>query len=256
MRSAKRAKLLTWDMTEARSEPLRRRRLGGYEIALLPRRRYEACFTPRAAVIGFAFDGQSGDHAFASDRRRAFRARPNSLAFVPPGCEVYSSSPKGGEYLTIAASRAEVSERRFSDVVDRSAMTAAESIRKQLLCDDLADPLALEAQVLELQERVETVLGGQAPAVKAATWMTGYRVRRVEELIEAGLAGGISVQGLADALGLSAGFFTRAFTAAMASRPTTSFSTDGSRGPGPCWDRVPATSRRSPWPPALPPTPT
>src|SRR3954464_15975110 len=72
-----------------------------WTVELLPRAGYEARYTPAAPVIGFAFESQTGIHAFGSDRRSAYRARPNGLAFVPSGCDVFSSSESGGEYLKV-----------------------------------------------------------------------------------------------------------------------------------------------------------
>jgi len=77
-------------------------RIGGLaRIELLPAAAYEAAYTPEAPVIGFAFEAQAGTHAFASDRKRPFQAKPNHLSFVPAGCDVYSQSAQGGEYLRI-----------------------------------------------------------------------------------------------------------------------------------------------------------
>jgi hypothetical protein len=53
----------------------------------------------------FAFESQAGTHAFATDRITDFRTRPNSLAYVPKGCDVVSRSPEGGEYLTLCSVR-------------------------------------------------------------------------------------------------------------------------------------------------------
>src|ERR1700681_2273143 len=75
---------------------------GAWCAELLPRHPYQAAYTPDLPVVGFAFDGQVGVHAFGSDHKAAFRARPNGLAHVPAGCDVYSQSKHGGEYLKIA----------------------------------------------------------------------------------------------------------------------------------------------------------
>ncbi|WP_052711414.1 hypothetical protein [Elstera litoralis] len=74
---------------------------GPYRLTLLPHQPYAVRYSAAAPALGFAFDGQTGRHAFDSDRLRPFRTRPNSFAYVPPGCAVQSRSPTGGEYLTI-----------------------------------------------------------------------------------------------------------------------------------------------------------
>lgn len=89
-------------VTPAAAAPHRFAVKGTWCAELLPRKPYQTAYTPEAAVIGFAFESQVGMHAFGSDRRVAFRARPNGLAYVPPGCDVYSCSVNGGEYLRIA----------------------------------------------------------------------------------------------------------------------------------------------------------
>jgi len=58
---------------------------GSWVAELLPRNAYQAAYTPEAPIIGFAFESQVGVHAFGTDRRAAFRAKPNGLAYVPAG---------------------------------------------------------------------------------------------------------------------------------------------------------------------------
>ncbi len=208
----------------ARAEPARHAQAGGYRIALLPRAAYEAAYTPGQGVIGFAFDSQSGTHAFGGDRRRVYRARPNSLAFVPQGCDVYSQSREGGEYLTVAATRrdgagATAAGRRFNDLIDPSAIRAAHRLRRMLLAGVPADPLALEHDALALAGCASRALGDDRREPPAARWLTPQRLHRMEDLIEAQLGGPLTVQDLADALGLSAGFLARAFKAATGQPP-------------------------------------
>jgi AraC family transcriptional regulator len=74
---------------------------GEYRIELLPRAPYEVRYTPDTSVTGFAFETQTGVHSFASSRERAFRTRPNSLAYIPAGCDAVSRSNTGGEYLSL-----------------------------------------------------------------------------------------------------------------------------------------------------------
>lgn len=200
--------------------PARRRiAIGGFRrIELLPRAPYEAAYTPDQAAIGFAFEAQSGEHAFASSRRAGFRAQANGLAFVPAGCDVYSRSGRGGEYLRITLDRAPLPPRRFNDVVDPPAIRAADGLRRQIL-GGAPDTLVCEALALALAGRVAAVLAGGAPRRREARWMTPRRLRLVEEMVEARLDERLSVRALADALGLSAGFFSRAFKAATGKAP-------------------------------------
>jgi AraC family transcriptional regulator len=194
---------------------------GRWTVELLPRNGYEARYTPIAPVIGFAFDSQVGIHAFGTDRRTFYRAKPNGLAFVPAGCDVYSSSETGGEYLKITIGAGTVAPwawtRRFSDTIDPLAIDTANTLRRLLLAPGPIDPLDCERLVLALEARAATMLS-RKPG-RAEAWMTPQRLRRIDELIEAELGAKLTVQDLAAALGLSSGFFARAFKRATGRSP-------------------------------------
>ena len=196
---------------------------GAWHAELLPRSPYQATYTAGTPIVGFAFDGQAGVHAFGSDRKLDFRAKPNGLAFVPAGCDVYSQSDHGGEYLKITFSQARsehwTSAPRFSDVIDAAAIDAAQRLRRELLAGDHIDTLQCERFVLALKARAASVLGGTTGESPASSWMTPRRLRLVDDLIEARLDTKLTVQDLAAALGLSAGFFRRAFRAAIGKAP-------------------------------------
>jgi AraC family transcriptional regulator len=193
--------------------------VAGFEIALLPGQAYEVRYTPQVPVLGFAFESQSGVHAFACDRVVPFRTRPNSIACTPPGCEVFSRSTDGGEYLTVTTPMGALlagSWSRFNDRIDTEAIAAAESIRSHLLTAEPCDMLELEGETLTLCDAVSRA-GGRFQ--RAPAWMTTRRMRLVDELIDERLSGTLGVTELAANLGLSAGFFTRAFKAATGKTP-------------------------------------
>jgi AraC family transcriptional regulator len=192
-----------------------------WSAELLPRHAYCASYTADAPVIGFAFDAQSGTHAFGSDRRTDFHTRPNGLAYVPQGCDVYSRSDVGGEYLRITLQRPRNGWRsqRFSDHIDEAAIDAAHRLRRALLVQDGVDVLDCERWVLILEERTATILQSPSRLQGSSRWMTPQRLRLVDDLIEARLNARLTVQDIADALGLSAGFFCRAFRTAIGQSP-------------------------------------
>lgn len=194
-----------------------------WHAELLPRGRYEVAYVAEASVIGFAFDSQSGVHAFGSDRRTSYRSRPNSLAYVPAACDVYSASEHGGEYLKIAVTWDRVERKpiasRFSDAIDHAAIAAAQELRRSLLISDRVDLLHCERCVETLKEQVACVLNRSLVDSPARPWMTPRRLRLVDEMIEAKLDSTVTVQELGEALGLSAGFFSRAFKAAVGKAP-------------------------------------
>ncbi|MBV9562034.1 MAG: helix-turn-helix domain-containing protein [Bradyrhizobium sp.] len=201
------------------SMPARRLTIGTWSAELLSRQSYCASYTAAAPIIGFAFDHQAGIHAFCSDRRVDFHTRPNGLAHVPEGCDVYSRSDSGGEYLRITL-RPEPGEQpwpRFSDRIDRAAIDVAYALRRALLTDAARDALICEQLVHILKERAAAVSGDPSPT--PAAWMTPRRLRLVDELIEARLDMALTVEQIAATLGLSAGFFARAFKAAIGKSP-------------------------------------
>lgn len=196
--------------------------LDGYTVTLLPATAYDVRYVPAAAVIGFAFETQAGMHAFASDRVQPFRTRPNSTAYVPAGCEVASRSPHGGEYLTISVTGindpAGFPAQRFNDHIDREAIAAAQNLRRIVLSGAAIDALDAEREISVLVDSVMRA-GVASDAVKAAHSMTPRRLKLVDELIDAGLSGELLVGDIARRLGLSAGFFNRAFKATAGKTP-------------------------------------
>jgi AraC family transcriptional regulator len=195
---------------------------GAWVAELLRRSPYCVSYRLDAPVIGFAFDPQAGVHAFGGARRRDFRALANSLAYVPPGCDVYSASDAGGEYLRIVLMAAREGEwqkaHRFGDVIDRQATAAARGLRRMLLGSENPDALEVERMLLLLESRARVAIGG-ARSSATVRWMTPARWRRIDALIEARLNGSLSVRELAGTLGLSTGFFSRAFREATGQAP-------------------------------------
>ena len=194
-----------------------------WHAELLPRAPYRAAYTPELPSIGFAFEGQYGVHAFGSDRRVGFRAKPNGLAYLPPGCDVYSQSDHGGEYLKVTFAWEQDGPqplaRRFGDIIDDAAIDAAQKLRRGLLAGDRVDELQCERLVDVLKRRTACVLSGIATEPPARSWMTPRRLKLIDDLIEVRLDTKLSVQELAGALRLSTGFFCRAFRAAVGKAP-------------------------------------
>jgi AraC family transcriptional regulator len=191
-------------------------------IELLPAAPYEAAFTPAGAVIGFAYEAQSGTHAFASDRKTPFQAKPNHLSFVPIGCDVYSQSKTGGEYLRIVldSSHSELArrEQRFSNIIDHQAIGFAEELRR-LLIGGLHDDASIEHLISVLSGRALETLSGEIIDERGARWMTPRRLRLSMELIEEHLSTKLTISQLAHSLGLSSGFFSRTFRNAVGKAP-------------------------------------
>lgn len=200
-------------------EPVRRTEVGPWTIELLPACGYEARYTATESSIGFAFDSQCGTHAIGTDRIRPFDALPNSLAFVPAGCDVFSRSAKGGEYLLLRRNDGmlDAGEQPLNNVIDSKAIAMAQQMRQTLL-----SPTAQSASVdweswsHALAERL--LVGEKTPALNKSS-LTGKRLRLLDEFIDAQLDGPLSVQAMAQLLALSEGYFMRAFAQATGKTP-------------------------------------
>lgn len=197
------------------AEPVRSVRQGEWQVELLPASPYEASYTTYKSVIGFAFDGQSGSHAYNSSKKISFHAKPNGLAFVPKGSDVYSQSEKGGEYLRLIKAVETSSEVkidcRFNDVIDQRAIQAAHRLRQLLLQEQTADSLGTEYCLLELQACASTVLDQWPDVNQGAGHLSAAQLSRVDDYIEAHIDTRLRVEYIAKALSLSAGYFSREF---------------------------------------------
>ncbi|MCK1791082.1 AraC family transcriptional regulator [Pseudomonas sp. TNT19] len=198
------------------SEPVRRVEAGPWAIELLPASAYATRYVATQAAIGFAFDSQCGVHAIGSDRVLPFLAHPNGLAFVPAGCDVLSESSGGGEYLRVvrAEGLALPGDQAFNNRIDPQAIRLAQRMRNALLHAAADDDW--QAWALALAERATTHTA--LPAQPAGS-ITAKRLRLLDEFIDAGLEGPLSVQAMAGLLELSEGFFMRAFKQATGKSP-------------------------------------
>lgn len=204
-------------MTLQKAEPVRLRSVGRWTLTLLPRQPYRARYTSDGPVVGFAFDSQSGLHAFASDRVVPFRAYPNGLAFVPTGCDVYSSSERGGEYLTVRGALDDLQTAPFSDHVDCQAAALAVRIRGHMLKPSPGDALMLEEWSAALVDHARAAFA--KPRDRQTKRLTGYRLKRLDDFIEAHLDENLTIGMMAAQLGMSEGAFSRCFRASTGKSP-------------------------------------
>ncbi|WP_133775427.1 helix-turn-helix transcriptional regulator [Pseudomonas graminis] len=190
------------------SEPVRRVHAGPWMIELLPAAAYATRYVATQAAIGFAFESQRGLHAIGSDRVQPFDAVPNGLAFVPAGCDVLSESPTGGEYLRLLRTDglALAGDHPFNNRIDAQAIALATKMRAALLQASAADDW--EGWALALTDRIDDKSAFDAPLQGS---INARRMRRLDEFIDAGIDGPLGVQAMAQMLGLSEGYFMRAF---------------------------------------------
>lgn len=198
------------------TESVRRIEAGPWAIELLPGCAYATRYVATQSAIGFAFDSQRGMHAIGSDRVLPFEALPNGLAFVPAGCDVFSESPRGGEYLRVARTDGMTlpGEHAFNNRIDPQAITLALSMRSALLRATTEGDW--EAWALGLAERVKDQ---KTFSARPQGSITGNRMRLLDEFIDADLGGPLGVKEMAGLLGLSEGYFMRAFKQATGKSP-------------------------------------
>lgn len=207
---------------EATLRPVRAT-LGGVVAELWPRAPYEVRDAGGPGVIGFAYEPQEGQDAIACDRVRPFRRGANTLAWLPPGCGVFSASRTGGEYLVMrgfpadAVGHPDAAGRAVNDAVSPAAVRAAHALRRHLLLGGQANPdTTTEAVDVLRAALLQRMAEGWNPA---ADWLTPARLAAVERLIAERMEQRIGVADLAAALGLSAGFLTLAFRGALGTTP-------------------------------------
>lgn len=192
-----------------------RRQVGCLEIALLPSAPYRVKYRAKQSSLGFALESQAGIHAIATDVRSTFRVRANSFAWLPAGCDVFSASDAGGEYLSVSGFNIVGGNNWQSDIFASVAARPARQLWAAMLLGE--DDLVLEHLTSSLFTHFVRAQG-QAPD-REAKWMTEKRLRRIDDIINADLANSILVTDLANALGLSTGYFSRAFRAATGRSP-------------------------------------
>lgn len=194
-----------------------------YEIQLLPRAQYHVKQTQMSPAIGFAYEIQHGHHAFGSDRITPFYSIPNTLAFTPEGCDIYSESEEGGEYLLIrlkesALQAASTMHHQFNDHIDPQAINAAQALRKILISGN-GERLQLDIEIHRLEEAVIRKMTTPTNLNHKTNSITTRRLRTLHDYIENNLSEEISLNCLAKTIGLSKSYFLRAFKAATGQQP-------------------------------------
>ena len=195
----------------------------GFAVTLLPAARYEVSYVPAHHVIGFTFERQNGIDAFGGARRRLFDAEPWRLAFTPAGCDVFSASDEGGEYLVLnvapetftrlAPGIAAGQLQQFTNLADPLFTPLAASLRRVALLGAAAPLLVIETHVAIAVERVSTLLVGSR-RTHPERRMTYRRLRKIIDHFEARLTEDIRLADLAYDTGLSEAYLARAFRSA------------------------------------------
>jgi AraC family transcriptional regulator len=201
-----------------------RREVVGFAVALLPARPYEVNYVPDHHVIGFAFEPQEGMHAFACDRRRPFLADPWRLAFTPVGCDVFSASDRGGEYLVITVAPdvlarltpgiAQERLPQLTNLSDPRFTPLATALRRAVCSSATVDDFEVEVLATQAVARVAVQVDAWPGVTGLARAMTSRRVKRVLEYIDANFDKDVRLADLARQVDLSEAYLARAFKAA------------------------------------------
>lgn len=187
-----------------------------FSVALLPARPYEVAFVADRHVLGFTLAPQVGVDAFGSDRRRPFCADPWRLAFTPAGCDVFSASERGGEYLALAVDRDAFSRyqaarlERFTNVIEPAFTPLAFMLRRALLARHRSD---LEIDELGWAAIVLTAQRLGATRASSSSRLPPRRLRVVLDYLDTRLDQTVRLTDIALEVGLSAAYLARAFKA-------------------------------------------
>jgi AraC family transcriptional regulator len=196
----------------------------GFAVTVLPASPYRVSYVPAHHVIGFTFERQRGVDAFGSARRRPFDAEPWRLAFTPAGCDVFSTSDRGGEYLVISVAPETFARlapgiatgqlRQSANLADALFTSLATDLRRATMLGAAAPLLAMETLVAAAVERVSLTLDANAHRAPSERRMTSRRLKRILDHFEARLTEDIRLADLASDSGLSECYLARAFRAA------------------------------------------
>ncbi len=191
-----------------------------FAVSLLPRSAYEARFTADRTRIGFAFDIQRGSHAIGTDRHTPFITRPSTVAVTPRGCDVFSQSAVGGEYLTIEPLDKDwhLPPSACTNRVVPEADQIAHALRR-LMFRLGPHREELNEHAFTFVDLVEESLGDGPIAHSHLGSLTDRRLNTLNDFIEAHLPGDLGVDKMAAQVGLRPRHFMRAFKHATGTTP-------------------------------------
>jgi AraC family transcriptional regulator len=160
------------------------------------------------------------------------RVRAGSLMLVPPGAFFRARQAEPVEVLVLAVDPSHVArtaERAtrdrawgapaIMDLVDPGVAAIAHEIRRSLLADPILEPVYLETLVDAVVTRLVCLTGERREHRSARETLSPGKLRRIVRHIEDGIAGPLTVEGLARLAGLSRSHFSRAFQVATGDPP-------------------------------------
>jgi AraC family transcriptional regulator len=178
----------------------------------------------RSRICAFTFERQRGIDAFGGARRRPFDAEPWRLAFTPAGCDVFSASDCGGEYLVLSVAPATFARlapgiaagqlHQFTNVIDPLFTPLATALRRAAMLHCTGSPLMIETLAVAAVERISVAINRSTLRAQSERRMTPRRLKRILDHFDARLAEEIHLADLASDIGLSESYLARTFRAA------------------------------------------
>lgn len=214
--------------------PVYGRRFDGADlfVELCPRQSYEVRYVPDWHILGFALESQRGHHAFASDRVEAYHAPANTFAFTPAGCETFSESTAGGEYLIFGISpkllnaylndivgNRPVALRRLSHVRDRHVTAIGRAARQFMQTQQIGGMLYFESLGGQFVTHVVLKLLSEPDVKTRARDFSVDELKQLQEFVEENLCEDLSLESLAALMGMSSARFARAFKLSAGQSP-------------------------------------
>jgi AraC family transcriptional regulator len=201
-------------------------------VELCPRQPYQVRYQPDWHILGVALEAQAGYHSFASDRIASYHAPANTFAFTPARCETFSESNQGGAYLIfalspklfetyvddISAQRA-ITLRRLSHLRNQHVTAIGRAAQRFLQANLPGGRLYLEALAGQFATHVILALLSKPGVTVQPGKLDALAFNQLLEFVDANLCDDLSLDVLADVIGMSPSQFVRSFKTTVGQTP-------------------------------------
>lgn len=201
-------------------------------VELCPRQPYQVRYQPNWHILGFALESQTGYHAFASDRITAYHTPANTFTFTPAKCETFSESSQGGAFLLFALSpeffaayvddivvHQTIALRRFCELRNRHVTAIGRAARQFIQSNLSGGRLYFEALAGQFATHVILAHLSQSEVATPSGQLHTRALKQLTEFVEANLCEDLSLNFLAEVVGMPPSRFVRAFKATVGQPP-------------------------------------
>ncbi|MGF1481997.1 MAG: helix-turn-helix domain-containing protein [Cyanophyceae cyanobacterium] len=200
-------------------------------VELCPKQPYRVRYQPHWHILGFALSSQTGCHAFGSDRITDYHTPANTFTFTPATCETFSESDQGGAFLLFALSPElfdpyiediapphPFTLRRLCELRNRHVTAIGRAARQFIQTNPSGGRLYFEA--LAGQFATHVILAHSKSAVaKPSSQLHPCAFEQLSEFVEANLCEDLSLNALAEVVGMSSSRFVRSFKTTVGQSP-------------------------------------